>query len=172
MRVAGEPTTADLDRLKKGVYLSEGFCRVQSITAKKRQGKSTDLVMVLNEGRNRELRRILARVGHKVLRLKRIAVGPIKLADLPTGAWRKLLPVEVENLLKLAKEKRKAGKAKRKGQRPPGAVKPVHGERDQSPYLQKQALMAQPLSLDDLLRDDLDEGNLAEREGAVGRLNL
>ncbi len=168
VRVAGEPTTADLDRLKKGVYLSEGFCRVQSITAKKRQGKSTDLVMVLNEGRNRELRRILARVGHKVLRLKRIAVGPIKLGDLPTGAWRKLLPAEVENLLALAQEKRKAGKAKRKSQRPPGAVKPVHGERDESPYVQKQALMAQPLSLDELLRDDLDEGNLAEGAGASG----
>ncbi len=168
VRVAGQPTTADLDRLKKGVYLSDGLCRVQSITAKKRQGKSTDLVMVLNEGRNRELRRILARVGHKVLRLKRIAVGPIKLADLPTGAWRKLLPAEVENLLSLAKERRKAGKAKRKPARPAGAAKPVHGQRDASPYLQKQALMAQPLSLDDLLRDDLDEGNLAEGDASVG----
>jgi 23S rRNA pseudouridine2605 synthase len=191
VRVAGEPTTADLDRLKKGVYLSEGFCRVQSITVKNRHGKSTDMVMVLNEGRNRELRRILARVGHKVLRLKRIAVGPIKLADLPAGAWRKLLPAEVENLLKLAKEKRKAGKAKRKGQRPQGAVgnalrgvpspssgvpgpsggaEPVHGQREETPYLQKQALLAQPLSLDDLLRDDLEEGNLAEQPnaGAVG----
>jgi 23S rRNA pseudouridine2605 synthase len=145
VRVAGQPTTTDLDRLKKGVYLSDGFCRVQSITAKKRQGKSTDMVMVLNEGRNRELRRILARVGHKVLRLKRIAVGPIKLADLPTGAWRKLLPVEVENLLRLAKEKRKAGKAKRKPARPAGSAKPVHGQREESPYLQQQALMAQPL---------------------------
>jgi 23S rRNA pseudouridine2605 synthase len=165
VRVAGQPTTAELDRLKKGVYLSDGFCRVQSITAKKRQGKSTDLVMVLNEGRNREVRRILARVGHKVLRLKRIAVGPIKLADLPTGAWRKLLPTEVENLLHLAKEKRKAGKSKRKPARPAGASKPVHGKRDESPYLQQQALMAQPLSLDDLLRDDLDEGNLAGTGG-------
>jgi len=165
VRVAGQPTTAELDRLKKGVYLSDGFCRVQSITAKKRQGKSTDLVMVLDEGRNRELRRVLARVGHKVLRLKRIAVGPIKLGDLPTGAWRKLLPVEVENLLRLAKEKRKAGKAKRKPARPAGFAKPVHGKREKSPYLQQQALMAQPLSLDDLLRDDLGEGNLAETGG-------
>jgi 23S rRNA pseudouridine2605 synthase len=168
VRVAGEPTTADLDRLKKGVYLSDGFCRVQSISVKRQKGKSTDMVMVLNEGRNRELRRILARVGHKVLRLKRIAVGPIKLADLPTGAWRKLLPAEVESLLRLAKEKRKAGKAKRKSPRPPGVAKPVHGERDESPYLQKQALMAQPLSLDDLLRDDLGEGNLAE-QGSTAR---
>jgi 23S rRNA pseudouridine2605 synthase len=166
VRVAGQPTTAELDRLKKGVYLSDGFCRVQSITAKKRQGKSTDLVMVLDEGRNRELRRVLARVGHKVLRLKRIAVGPIKLADLPTGAWRKLLPVEVENLLRLAKEKRKAGKVKRRSPRPAGSAKPVQGKREESPYIQQQALMAQPLSLDDLLRDDLGEGNLAgTREG-------
>jgi 23S rRNA pseudouridine2605 synthase len=169
VRVAGQPTPADLARLKKGVYLSDGFCRVQSIVAKKRQGKSTDLVMVLDEGRNRELRRVLARVGHKVLRLKRIAVGPIKLAELPDGAWRRLMPGEIESLLRLAKEKRKAAKAKRKPVRPPGSVKPVHGQRDESPYLQQQALMAEPLSLEDLLGDDLDEGgNLAEEPGSAG----
>jgi 23S rRNA pseudouridine2605 synthase len=169
VRVAGQPTPADLARLKKGVYLADGFCRVQSIVAKKRQGKSTDLVMVLNEGRNRELRRILARVGHKVLRLKRIAVGSIKLAELPPGAWRRLMPDEIESLLRLAKEKRKAAKAKRKPVRPPGSAKPVHGQREESPYLQQQALMAEPLSLEDLLRDDLDEGgNIADEGGALG----
>ena len=169
VRVAGQPTPADLARLKKGVYLADGFCRVQSIVAKKRQGKSTDLVMVLNEGRNRELRRILARVGHKVLRLKRIAVGSIKLAELPPGAWRRLMPDEIESLLRLAKEKRKAAKAKRKPVRPPGSGKPVHGQREESPYLQQQALMAEPLSLEDLLRDDLDEGgNVADEAGVLG----
>ena len=168
VRVAGQPTPADLARLKKGVYLADGFCRVQSIVAKKRQGKSTDLVMVLNEGRNRELRRILARVGHKVLRLKRIAVGSIKLAELPPGAWRRLMPDEIESLLRLAKEKRKAAKAKRKEPRPPGSAKPVHGQREESPYLQQQALMAEPLSLEDLLRDDLDEGgDIADESGAL-----
>ena len=168
VRVAGQPTPAELAKLKKGVYLAEGFCRVQSIVAKKRQGKSTDLVMVLNEGRNRELRRILARVGHKVLRLKRIAVGSIKLAELPPGAWRRLMPDEIESLLQLAKEKRKAAKAKRKPTRPPGSMKPVHGQREESPYLQQQALMAEPLSLEDLLRDDLEEGNIAEVSESVG----
>lgn len=170
VRVAGSPTPADLARLTKGVYLSDGFCRVQSIAVKKKQGQSTDLVMVLNEGRNRELRRILARVGHKVLRLKRIAVGPIKLADLPTGAWRRLMPDEIEALLRLAREKRRADKSKRR----PGAgaasggvqKRPDHvaalGSEEAGPYLQKQALLAEPLSIDDLLRDDMDEGNLAE----------
>ncbi|MEX2175458.1 MAG: pseudouridine synthase [Pirellulaceae bacterium] len=158
VRVAGAPGPSELARLTKGVHLSDGYCRVQSIVTKKRQGQSTDLVMVLNEGRNRELRRVLARVGHKVLRLKRIAVGSVKLSDLPVGAWRRLMPAEIEALLLLAKEKRKALKSKPKRAPGPKGPKPVGSQRDESPYLQQQALMAQPLSLDDLLKDDLGEG--------------
>ena len=45
------------------------------------------LEMVLREGKNREIRRILARVGHKVVRLTRIAVGPVRLGNLPAGAF-------------------------------------------------------------------------------------
>ena len=54
--------------------------------------------MVLDEGRNREVRRLLARVGHKVQQLKRIAVGPVRLGDLPAGAVRPLTKKEVESL--------------------------------------------------------------------------
>jgi 23S rRNA pseudouridine2605 synthase len=106
VRVAGAPTTQELDKLKKGVHLAEGFAKAQSIAVKKSHGRSTDMVIVLNEGRNREIRRILARVGHKVLLLKRVAVGSVKLGDLPVGAWRKLMPNEIEELLKLSRVKR------------------------------------------------------------------
>ena len=109
-RVAGAPGQRQLDRLKKGVHLAEGFARAQSIVVKKQHGHSTDLIIVLNEGRNREIRRLLARVGHKVLALKRIAVGHVKLGDLPLGAWRKLSHEEVESLLHAAREKRRAAK--------------------------------------------------------------
>jgi 23S rRNA pseudouridine2605 synthase len=164
VRVAGAPGGAELQRLRKGVYLSDGFCRVQSIVPKKRHKGSTDLVIVLNEGRNRELRRILARVGHKVLRLKRIAVGPIKLADLPVGSWRRLMPNEIDALLAVAKEKRREAKRRKRDPRPTvgdslresQAASP-HSTR---PTAQQQALLSEPLSLDDLLRDDLDEGGL------------
>ena len=54
--------------------------------------------MVLDEGRNREVRRLLARVGHKVQQLRRIAVGPVRLGDLPTGAVRPLTPKEIHAL--------------------------------------------------------------------------
>src|SRR4051812_10801970 len=116
VRIAGSPEPRQLERLKKGVHLAEGYARAQSIMVKKQHGQSTDLVIVLNEGRNREIRRILARVGHKVLALKRVAVGNVKLSDLPVGGWRRLMPAEVDGLLHLAKEKRRAvGKKVSKG---------------------------------------------------------
>ena len=161
-----------LQKLRKGVYLSDGFCRVQSIVPKKRHKGSTDLVIVLNEGRNRELRRILARVGHKVLRLKRIAVGPIKLADMPVGSWRRLMPNEIDALLAVAKEKRRASKPKR-GPRPPKAAdssreSPPVARSASGPPSPQSAPFSDPLSIDDLLRDDLDEGNLAADVASYG----
>jgi len=109
--VAGRPTPEVLARLRQGVYLAEAVARVKSVRVCKELGKSTLLEMVLSEGRNREIRRILARVGHKVLRLLRIAVGPIRLGDLPRGAWRRLTREEIEALARTAR-------APRRGERP------------------------------------------------------
>jgi pseudouridine synthase len=176
VRVAGAPDQRKLERLKKGVHLAEGYARAQSILIKKKQGHSTDLIIVLSEGRNREIRRILARVGHKVLSLKRIAVGPLKLGDLPVGAWRRVMSDEVEKLLAAAKEKRRAAKKMVQGsgfrKEPTRTRSASEGdaglEAGDAKYVQKQALLAQPLSLDDLLRDDLDEGPI----DATGRAGV
>jgi 23S rRNA pseudouridine2605 synthase len=54
--------------------------------------------VVLDEGKNRQLRRIFAAVGVDVLRLVRVAIGPLVLGDLAKGAWRMLRPGEVERL--------------------------------------------------------------------------
>jgi len=163
VRVAGAPDQRQLARLKKGVHLAEGFARAQSIHVKKKHGQSTDLIIVLSEGRNREIRRILARVGHKVLALKRTAVGPIKLGDLPVGGWRRLMPDEVTMLLHAAKQKRRIDSKRPK---PTSARSASAGKAGRQPhddqYLQKQALISEPLSLDDLLRDDLDEGPIGD----------
>src|SRR5687768_5751926 len=75
VRVAGSPSHTELARLRRGIHLAEGFCRIDSLAVKGKHKGSTDMLIVLNEGRNREIRRMLARLGHKVLRLKRIAVG-------------------------------------------------------------------------------------------------
>jgi 23S rRNA pseudouridine2605 synthase len=94
-RIAGSPSLESLDRLRSGIHLAEGVARVASVSVRRRQRETTELEIVLNEGRNREIRRLLARIGHKVLQLKRIAVGPLRLGSLPIGASRPLTRDEV-----------------------------------------------------------------------------
>ncbi len=96
--VAGCPSQEVLAKLRQGVHLAEGFARVASVRVKNALKQSTLLEIVLAEGRNRELRRILAKLGHKVLRLKRVALGGLRLRDLPPGQFRRLAPEEVRML--------------------------------------------------------------------------
>src|SRR3954463_6341485 len=98
VQVAGQVERDVLAQLHRGIHLAEGFAHVKHVRIKSRLKRSTILEMVLDEGRNREVRRLLARVGHKVQRLKRVAVGPVRLGDLPTGAVRPLSKKEVESL--------------------------------------------------------------------------
>jgi 23S rRNA pseudouridine2605 synthase len=96
--VAGTPEPEVFEQLRKGIHLAEGPARVVSVRVKSRHKKSTDLEIILNEGRNREIRRLLAKVGHKVLRLKRIALGPVRLKDLSPGDCRRLTGEELRAL--------------------------------------------------------------------------
>lgn len=98
VHVAGEPGPDVLSQLRRGVHLAEGFVKPVDVRVKGKKKNSGVLEMVLDEGRNREVRRLLARVGHKVQRLIRIAVGPIRLGELPKGASRMLTPEEVRKL--------------------------------------------------------------------------
>lgn len=98
VQVVGNPAPDDLRQLLKGVWLSDGHVKARRIKRLKKQGDSTWLQIVLNEGKNREIRRMLARLGHKVLRLRRIALGPIALGKLPSGRARALKGPEVQEL--------------------------------------------------------------------------
>jgi 23S rRNA pseudouridine2605 synthase len=102
--VAGEPTHDDLDQLLKGVWLSDGRVKAQRVKRLRRQGDSTWLQIVLNEGKNREIRRMLARRDHKVLRLKRTAIGPVALGQLANGKARRLTAHEIKALHELAEQ--------------------------------------------------------------------
>jgi 23S rRNA pseudouridine2605 synthase len=109
-RIVGSPNPVIFEKLRKGIHLAEGVARVSDIRVRKRTSKFTDVEIVLQEGRNREIRRILARVGHKVVRLKRIAIGPLRLGELPVGDSRPLTREEVRRLHDSATKAR--GKAK------------------------------------------------------------
>jgi 23S rRNA pseudouridine2605 synthase len=58
------------------------------------------LEIVLDEGRNRQIRRLLAAFDISVLRLVRVAIGGLVLGDLPKGQWRRLLPSEADSLVR------------------------------------------------------------------------
>lgn len=100
--VAGRPSPEVLARLKRGVHLAEGMARVEQVRVRSHQKDSTVLELVLREGKNREVRRVLARVGHKVMRLTRLAVGPVRLGSLALGAARSLTRDEIEQLRRAA----------------------------------------------------------------------
>ncbi|MBX7104529.1 MAG: rRNA pseudouridine synthase [Gemmataceae bacterium] len=98
VQVAGSPSVADLHRLTEGVHLAEGRVKAKYAKKVKSQGESSWLKIVLNEGKNREIRRMLAKLEHKVLRLRRIAIGPVRLDRLPKGKSRKLSKAEFDAL--------------------------------------------------------------------------
>ena len=75
--------------------------RPDSVVVKKRFKQSALLEIVLSEGRNREIRRMLAKVGHKVMKLKRVGFGPIHLGRLAEGRCRPLKDGELKALREL-----------------------------------------------------------------------
>jgi 23S rRNA pseudouridine2605 synthase len=98
--VAGRPGPDELQKLLDGVWLSDGRVKARSVRRLKSQGNSTWLRVVLTEGKNREVRRMLAKLGHKVMKLRRVAIGPIKLDKLPRGKARRVNEAELADLKK------------------------------------------------------------------------
>lgn len=113
VQVAGHPSRADQQKLLDGVWLAEGKVKAKSVRRMKSQGDSSWLKIVLCEGKNREIRRMLAKQEHKVLKLRRIAIGPIQLDKLPKGKSRRLSRVEVEELRTLVQKRQTKLKAAR-----------------------------------------------------------
>jgi 23S rRNA pseudouridine2605 synthase len=100
--VAGLPGRELLAKLTEGVWLSDGKVRAKRARFVGRQGHATLLELVLAEGKKREIRRMLSKLGHKVMSLTRIAVGPVSLKGLSVGQCRPLLRHEVDLLHKAA----------------------------------------------------------------------
>src|SRR5438270_1775232 len=88
--VAGSPEREVLEKLTQGVWLAEGKVRARRVRVVGRKGQASVLEMVLAEGKNREVRRMLAKLGHKVMSLTRVAVGPITPKGLAPGEYRSL----------------------------------------------------------------------------------
>lgn len=98
VQVAGQPDVAVLAAMHEGVEDAGDFLRVREARVLRTGAKNSWLEIVLDEGRNRHIRRLLAALGFDVLRLIRVAIGPLMLGDLAKGRWRRLEPGEVQAL--------------------------------------------------------------------------
>lgn len=98
VQVAGDPKPQQIQQLKEGMFFREGKFKFLNVRRVGRQGKSSFLEVTLGQGHNREVRRLFARIGHKVMSLQRTAFGPIKLGKLKPGQYRPLTVGELDQL--------------------------------------------------------------------------
>jgi len=95
VQVDGIPEPSLLARLLTGTIIDGETLRVRSVELLRQGEKNAWLEIVLDEGRNRQIRRLLAALDLGVLRLIRVSIGQLTLGELPKGQWRKLSPDEI-----------------------------------------------------------------------------
>ncbi|MBR1812005.1 MAG: rRNA pseudouridine synthase [Clostridia bacterium] len=104
-RVTVRPDVSDAqaDELATGVLLDGRMTNPAEVKVLLREENRTVLEIVLTEGRNRQIRRMLESIDVQTVRLKRIAVGPVRIGMLKPGEWRRLTEQEVAQLKKMTK---------------------------------------------------------------------
>lgn len=91
-------TGEQLERLRQGVELADGPTRPAAVTRLRDSARRSFIEMTITEGRNRQVRRMLEAVDSKVLKLVRVAIGPVRIGDLAIGKWRALTAGELAQL--------------------------------------------------------------------------
>lgn len=95
--VKGKVSKKDLDQLRRGILLEDGMTLPAKVNLIQFQEDRSKLRIVLKEGRNRQIRRMLAKLDYEVVKLVRVAIGELKLGQLPPGAWRFLSQDEIRS---------------------------------------------------------------------------
>lgn len=102
--VRGRVEDAKLSKARSGVWLAEGPTAGMGVKIERLGKDRTYLKVTLREGKNREIRRVFAKLGYPVIELKRIRIGDLTLHGLKPGAWRFLQLDEVARLREIARE--------------------------------------------------------------------
>ena len=98
VQIRGVPSEEDLQRMMSGVVHDDEMLRATAVRLLRAGDKNCWLEVELDEGKNRQIRRILEVIGLEVLRLIRVAIGDLVLGDLPKGSARHLTAAEVRTL--------------------------------------------------------------------------
>jgi pseudouridine synthase len=103
VKVQGCPTLGALARLKAGVASRGERLRAEEAQLVTPGVASSWLRVIVREGRYHEIRRMCEAIGHPVVKLRRVRIGPIRLGRLPRGGWRRLTPREIASLRRLVR---------------------------------------------------------------------
>lgn len=96
--VRGIPTETDVKRFAEGIMLDDGKTLPAVLDVVGYKGNNAIVEVSIREGRNRQVRRMLERIGHPVNSLMRISFGSLELGDLKPGRWRQVRPEEIKRL--------------------------------------------------------------------------
>jgi pseudouridine synthase len=108
-KLKGHPTPESLALLTRGVVSDGEPLRALAAEALHPTRQNTWIVITLEQGRYRQVRRMCEAIGHPVLRLTRVALGPLRLGSLPRGQWRALSPAELQALYALVPSRDSSG---------------------------------------------------------------
>ena len=99
VKVKGVPPEAQVERLRRGVRLDDGVRTAPAEIRKTDETKTNAWYEVtLREGRNQQIRRMFDLIGHSVIKLRRVRLGPVTAEGILVGQWRHLTPAEVKRL--------------------------------------------------------------------------
>jgi 23S rRNA pseudouridine2605 synthase len=108
-KLKGHPSPESLARLTQGVVCDGEPLRVQGVEVLHSTRQNAWIAIRLEQGRYRQVRRMCEAIGHPVLKLIRVALGPLRLGSLRRGAWRHLSPTEVQSLRGLVPATQRSG---------------------------------------------------------------
>ena len=135
VKVSGVPTPAKIAKLARGILIDGVRTHpatvelIDTTPEKNGVGGNAWLRVILGEGRSRQVRKMLEAVGHKVSKLRRVAIGPLRDKSLPPGGFRDLAPAEVAALRALEPAPKKASTPLPGGTSPKARANPAPSPR-------------------------------------------
>ncbi len=110
VKVKGHPDPEAFEKLRSGVVLEEGTTAPAVVESIRVLPRASWLRIILHQGWNRQIKRMCEAVGHPVLKIKRIAYGPVRLGELAPGDFRHLGPDELERIVQAGPNKEQLAK--------------------------------------------------------------
>ncbi len=99
--VTGVPTEEKLVKMRRGLMIEEQMTAPAKVRIVEVKGNRSKVEIIIHEGRKRQVRRMIKAIGHEIIELERVQIGPLGLQNLPAGACRSLTVAEITAVKKL-----------------------------------------------------------------------